>query len=44
MSLLISIAIFLVGFLVGYLWALFEVWVDGRERAERKQEAADDDD
>jgi hypothetical protein len=33
MSLLISIAIFLAGLAVGYLWALFEIWLDGREQA-----------
>jgi len=38
MSLLISISIFLVGFLVGYLWALFEVWANQREEQHERDE------
>ena len=43
MSILPSIAIFIFGVVVGYRWALFEMWVDERERATHKRETSNDD-
>ena len=38
MSLLLYLATLLLGIFLGYCWALFEVWVDGREQGARYDE------